>query len=517
MPSPLLLARPSGPYVRFLVPLDLRPLVGSRFLVRPLGVPHGDAARLVAARMGVALSHAFDALRRGQAVDLKKALEAAQAAGRRDLTVERERLADGTVRERWQLDTPAEVALYRQAMAADPLEAIGVMPEAIALRQADAEAARRHQRSPLLSKAIADHVADLERANLKSRSVMDSRHSLRLFAGLVGEDLPAADLSQDHVRAFFEGVRWWPSNASKREPYKSLEVRAVIRLAQANGEPEIAARTLKKHRERLSVFLNSLVQAGTLAVSPLAGVRRVVTPDTEDTGSPFTDDELGAIFGPAFAPWAAKYPHRWFGSMLGLYSGARVQEVGQLRVDDIEKVDGVPGFFVRAAAQGQSVKNKNSRRFVPFALPVLEAGILVYWLEAKAAGHERLFPHLPNSTGLGFGRQLSRQFSTHIKRQGVEEKGQGFHGFRHTIASRLDEAGASEAAIAAITGHARGSSVLQRHYIDRGTLPDRVRTLALFRPPVSLPAYTPGQFDDALKAAPKVLPKPRRTGKRAEG
>ena len=187
--------------------------------------------------------------------------------------------------------------------------------------------------------------------------------------------------------------------------------------------------------------------------------------------------------------------------------------MAQLRVADIETVDGVPGFHVRVAAEGQSVKNKNSRRFVPFALPVLEAGILAYWLEAREAGHERLFPNLPNSTGLGFGRQLSRQFTTHIKRQGVDEKGQGFHGFRHTIADRLDEAGASEAAIAAITGHARGQSVLQRHYIDRRTLPDRVRTLALFRPPVSLPAYTPGQFDDALKAAPKVLPKLRRKGK----
>lgn len=513
MPSPLLLARPSGPYVRFLVPLDLRPLVGSRFIVRPLGVPYGDAARLVAARMGVALSHAFDALRRGKAVDLKKALEAAQSAGRRDLTVERERLTDGTVRERWQLDTPADVALYRQAQAADPLEAIGVMPEALALRQADAEAARRRQRSPLLSKAIADHLGDLERANLHSKTVLDSRHSLRLFAGLVGDDLPAADLSQDHVRAFFEGVRWWPSNATKRAPYKALGVREVIRLAKANGEPEIAAWTLKKHRERLSVFFNSLVQARIVEVSPLAGVRAVATPDTEDTGSPFTDDELGAIFGDAFVPWARKYPHRWFGPMLGLYSGARVNEVAQLRVDDVETVDGVPGFYVRAAAKGQSVKNKNSRRFVPFALPVLEAGILVYWLEAREAGHERLFPNLPNSTGLGFGRQLSRQFSTHIKRQGVAEVGQGFHGFRHTIASRLDEAGASPSAIAALTGHARGQSVLERHYIDRGTLPDRVRTLALFRPPVSLPAYTPGQFAAALKAAPVSLPKPRRKGK----
>ncbi len=129
--------------------------------------------------------------------------------------------------------------------------------------------------------------------------------------------------------------------------------------------------------------------------------------------------------------------------MLGLYSGARVNEVAQLQVDDIATVDGVPGFYVRVVARGQRIKGKHSRGFVPLAQPVLEAGFLDYVEEAKAAGHVQLFPNLPNSTGLGFGRQLSRQFSTYIKRQGVEEKGQGFHGFRHTLADRLDAAGAS--------------------------------------------------------------------------
>lgn len=87
MPKPLLLSRPSGLYARFLVPIDLRAAIGSRFLVRPLHEPAGDRAWLAAACMGVALSQAFEAIRQGDAVDLKKALEAARAAGRRDLII----------------------------------------------------------------------------------------------------------------------------------------------------------------------------------------------------------------------------------------------------------------------------------------------------------------------------------------------------------------------------------------------------------------------------------------------
>lgn len=73
-------------------------------------------------------------------------------------------------------------------------------------------------------------------------------------------------------------------------------------------------------------------------------------PDAEDTGEPFTDAQLQAIFDPvAFPAWAKKYPHRWFGPILRLYSGARVKEITQLCVGDIDTIDGIPGFFVRDA------------------------------------------------------------------------------------------------------------------------------------------------------------------------
>jgi integrase len=245
-------------------------------------------------------------------------------------------------------------------------------------------------------------------------------------------------------------------------------------------------------------------------------VRAVAKPNNEDTGSPFTDAELAVIFGPAFAPWAAKYPHRWFGVALGLYSGARVNEIAQLRLEDVGTEDEVPGFHVRNRDKDQRIKNKSSRRFVPLAKPLINAGFLAYVEEARAAGHDRLFPNLPNSTGLGFGPQLSRQFSAFIKEQGITAKGQGFHGFRHTIASRLDAAGVSEAAISVLTGHKHAETILQRHYIDRASLPDRLATLARFVPPVQLPDYEPGQFAQALADAPIKLRKAKPKQKKPE-
>jgi len=55
----------------------------------------------------------------------------------------------------------------------------------------------------------------------------------------------------------------------------------------------------------------------------------------------FEDADLQAIFDPAtFIPWAKK-PQYWWAPMLGLYTGARVNEVCQLKLTDIIEERGV--------------------------------------------------------------------------------------------------------------------------------------------------------------------------------
>ncbi len=520
MPKPLLLARPSGLYARFLVPKDLRTAIGSRFLVRPLHAVKGDRARLVAASMGMALCEAFNAMRQGAEVDLKKALEAAQAEGRRDLILKDVQLRNGTRVAEAQLETFQDVDMLERLMRlaeTDPLAAAvaGYVPTAPTPVPAPV--------GPLLSECIAKHLERLEGAKLDRRTIMDSQHTLRLLLGVIG-DLPAAALAEDHVQAFLGAVEHWPRHATKKPAYRDLSVLEVIERAKASGEPPPKNGTLTKHWDRLAVFVGYLQTMAVLRHNPMAGL----TPPDErhsemepDTGRPFTPKELQAVFGPAFLPWASKYPHRFWGPLLGLYSGARVTEVAQLRVADVMHVDGVPGFLVTTKAKGNKVKNPNSLRFVPLAQPVLDAGFLAYVEEVRAAGLERLFPDLPNSTGLGLGRQLSRQFSTYIKRQGIEEEGMGFHAFRHYFITHLDRAlaatgmemGDRDVAIGRITGHAKPpQSVLRKVYVDREglavpaavqpeTLPKRVETLAMFTAPVVLPAHAPGQFADNLKRA----------------
>lgn len=106
MPSPFVFVRPSGVFVRFWVPLDLRARVGSKFIVRRLGLVDKDTGRLLAAAMASALSSGYEMLRRDPpvAIDLKALLKKAQSGELRDWTSSAIRLPNGAVLENVQIN-----------------------------------------------------------------------------------------------------------------------------------------------------------------------------------------------------------------------------------------------------------------------------------------------------------------------------------------------------------------------------------------------------------------------------
>jgi len=509
VPKPYIIRRRSGLYVRFLVPIDLRQTLGSTYVVRPL-LSVKDDARLIAAQMAVKLSRAFDSVRAGvmdndEMKALKSGLRALQTGRSKDWQTDEIVLANGTRLKGVKVESDEDARRFSKFLAD-----VGASPAY--------EPPPPKKSGLTLIQAIVEHIADLQREKLDGRTILDSQHTLKLFAGIINNDQKlVADITQNDIRAFLDGVRWWPSNASKKAQYKNLSVLEVIALAQKNDEPEPAPRTVQKHTQRLSVLFNALVASKDMGANPIHGMRGIPQPSDEDGGRPFSAGELAIIFEPnRFQAWAKKWPHRWFGTMLGLFSGARVNEVAQLRVEDIENKLGVWGFVVRRRkALDQKVKNDTSLRFVPIAKPVLDAGFLKYVDDVRSSGHSRLFPNLPNSTGLGFGRQLSRQFSAYLKKEcGIEDAGLGFHAFRHTFASELDRKKVTINTIASITGHATKSKseapTLSEVYIEK-IIPDQVEGLAKFRPLVELSAYKKGMFKRQLREAPIELVKKKKS------
>lgn len=434
--KPLLLRRPSGLVVRFLLPLDVRAHLGQRFVVRRVS-PDLPWARLEAAALGVALDQAVKRWRRGDSVDLKKALEAAQRSSK-DFTIQKVTLPSGAVLEGVEVADDADAQRFRSATG---LDAIGVMPPP------------RASTSRRLSEQIERHLADMKRAGRHAKNLLDTKHSMRIFIEVVG-DKRLDEVRPDDVRTFLDALEVWPANAHKLKQFKDKTATEILKAVKGYDGERLQERTKQKHRDRLATFFNACEREGLLATVPphRALPRRAKSTGSKVTRQPFKAEEVARIFGPTWPKWSAKWPHRKWVPLLALFTGARLNELSQLYKDDFVKEGGVMGFWIRDRRPDQRLKNETSRRFVPLPSRLLELGLLDYVNELPK--DSRLFPRLKFSQTSGYGDAVGDQFGRYLDSIHMKEKWLTFHSFRHTLISRMSsELGIAKPIITTITGH----------------------------------------------------------------
>ncbi|TCV95982.1 hypothetical protein EC912_102330 [Luteibacter rhizovicinus] len=163
-------------------------------------------------------------------------------------------LPNGTVFRNVQIDNAEDERQFRELVR----EATQT-PASQAADNGAAPCAGRAKQKEMLAHQIGVHISDLERAGREKKTVLDSRHTLRLFLGIVG-DKPLSFLSSDDCCLFFDEVQFWPRNASKIPGNKDMSVKDIIKRAKVDGVEPPAGHTMNKHRQRLSAFFNLLIE-----------------------------------------------------------------------------------------------------------------------------------------------------------------------------------------------------------------------------------------------------------------
>lgn len=389
----------------------------------------------------------------------------------------------------------------------------------------------------LLSEEIADYLLHMKRRNIRQSSIEASARSLSNLQKVCG-DIRVTNIERRHIYMLCDLLRWQPrSRTHSDKELKLLSAEELIELGKSMDAPPPATSSFALQRALLSAFFNALLNAKAIAASPMDAFGKVskdlvgVQPKRNRS---LGDAELQRIFEPCtFVPWAKKWPHRWWAPILGLYTGARIGEIAQLKVADIALEEGTWFIYLRvtadddlAGANGaksrQSLKGSSSVRRIPVAQPVLDAGFLDFLEDIKDCKHPRLFPHLSaginqktGETNARYSQALVHQFGAYMKNLGFS-KGIGFHCFRHTLINNLISKGYTTSQIALITGHsstghARGDEapVIKEAY--EGMLPEQARPLSMrmlgdVTPPVVLPKYVRGQFKERLRDKKSFYP-----------
>ncbi len=167
---------------------------------------------------------------------------------------------------------------------------------------------------------------------------------------------------------------------------------------------------------------------------------------------PFDIKQLQALFAPdAFAKLS---PHARWAAVLGLYTGSRASEVGQLLTTDIVDMDGTPAIRITDEGEDQKVKTEASLRTVPIHADLITLGFLDY-IKSLSADDWRVFPNGNPKAKNGQGNWISKAFSAHVSRNGASwpKAKRGFHSLRKSFIQEAQGFGMASEMRVQIVGH----------------------------------------------------------------
>lgn len=314
------------------------------------------------------------------------------------------------------------------------------------------------------------------------------RRTLKAYKSIVEQfieicgDLPVAKFERQAVHDFRSAIAQLPA---KGEGIRGLTVRELIHKAESEKLPRVSTPTVRNKLRAVSAVFSHGVRMGELKENPIiaSGVAKAAAKAaSKDAGASrrrkdYTHEEIAAIFSsPIYSPGGWKSPRADFGEamywlpLILYYTGARREEIAQLRKEDVQYRLGVHFLSILDTPDAEdgdrSVKTEGSRRSIPLHADLVDRKLLDY--VAALPDGSQLFPKLERSPSGRYGENFGKLWAKYLREVvGLTGKVRPSHGFRHTFKTFCREEGIPEDVSDAITGHA-GVSVVARSY---GSMP----------------------------------------------
>jgi integrase len=214
----------------------------------------------------------------------------------------------------------------------------------------------------------------------------------------------------------------------------------LTNASKRTGQP-VALVTVNKVLSALRAVLRWGKAEGYLKNNPAEGITVVgALKDREDGRQPYSTEDLATLFSRDACEAAAGTKRRsvsqrggpadtWL-PWLALYTGARPEELGQLRVSDVREEDGVL-FLAIELGDGKRLKTRSSRRRIPVHSDLIRLGFLTFVESQRSASSSRLFPELTATRYGSVTAQWSKSWGRHARRLGISDRKKTFHSFRH--------------------------------------------------------------------------------------
>ncbi|MCE5244711.1 MAG: hypothetical protein LLF99_16095 [Desulfobacteraceae bacterium] len=244
--------------------------------------------------------------------------------------------------------------------------------------------------SELFSTVMQKYIAEQERGGKwTEKSKLEVSKSLELIMNLLG-DIPVNSITRAMMNDCKENLLKLPTNMGKMPQYRGKTVQEIL---QMDIEKPMSVSNVNKQLDRASSLFNWARINGFMDRNPAERIQVSVKTREDEDRNAFSKGDLDKLFSsPSYLECTHRQSYQFWIPILGLFTGARLDELCQLHLDDIRDEEGVWLLDINDKDE-KKLKNKSSRRVIPLH-PFLahELKLPQYAEKLRAQGHDRLFP-----------------------------------------------------------------------------------------------------------------------------
>ncbi|MEM1353904.1 MAG: DUF6538 domain-containing protein [Planctomycetota bacterium] len=293
----------------------------------------------------------------------------------------------------------------------------------------------------------------------RALTVKEWRYRIKRFIELKG-DRYVHQITTDDIRDFKDAYKQMPAKLPQKDRQRSLP-QIIERYADCDVD-RLKPNSINNGLSALSSVLSWCVENRYLKENVALGIRVPRPKKGVRRRLPYDANDLAAIFEQSPIYQLGQRPHGCGGEasywipVMALYTGARLEEIAQLTIDDVRREAGWLYLDINDEGEKKFLKNASSKRRVPVHPRMIELGFDRFLKLFGQQGHEDLFPNVQSATGKRTAA-FSKWINRHLRIEcGIRDPRKVFHSFRHTFKDACREAGIARDLHNALTGHATG-------------------------------------------------------------
>lgn len=288
-----------------------------------------------------------------------------------------------------------------------------------------------------------------------------------LFRRIVGK-FYIEDITHKDIALYKQTLYKLPTNMTKYPELQSCTMSRALQIIKQQNMKLLSATTIRNNCQNMKAFFLWCYKAKYLTEALHEGL---LIPRNKNPlkRKPFTESDLQKLFAYVKTDSWRTYekPYQYWLPILAYYTGARLNEVCQLRITDVVTVDDILCISINDK-NGKRLKNDTAKRIIPLHDDLTKLGFKQYVEMLKAMQRTNIFEELNLTGKCKFGHVASKWFAIYKKEVGINGREKVFHSFRHTFANTLKQNGVEEALAAALLGHTHNSMSYGNYGSDYG-------------------------------------------------